>query len=392
VYAFATLALVPVLQASSESPDSGLTAFVGLTGLVITGFLVLARLSQRVVDDADAGVSADAAPSRTPTDRAADSAGRVGDDTAERPGDETAGHAGDDPEEHREGDASRRRVGAFGGAVAPAPTDPDARRTDGEADPSDSSGADGDAGGVGAGADGAGAGTDDAVGDVNWADGTAEDRLPAGSADRVSPDPAAQLSPGALLANVALTQGLFGVVLVGGAVYFGVPGDALGLAATEISTGPTALAVGVGLGVVLWVGNELATGVADAAGAGYDEGLREVLAPASAGGWALLLGVTLPVIAVVEESIFRAAAVGATTTAFSTSPWALAIVSSVAFALGHGAQGRVGVAVTGGLGFALAAGFVLTNSLLVVVVAHYLVNALEFVVHEWLGAPDPVWN
>jgi uncharacterized membrane protein len=33
----------------------------------------------------------------------------------------------------------------------------------------------------------------------------------------------------------------------------------------------------------------------------------------------------------------------------------------------------------------LAVTFVLTGSLLVVVVAHYLVNALEFVVHEGLG-------
>jgi membrane protease YdiL (CAAX protease family) len=60
----------------------------------------------------------------------------------------------------------------------------------------------------------------------------------------------------------------------------------------------------------------------------------------------------------------------------------------VAFALGHGAQGPAGVAATGVLGFVLAAAFVLTGSLLVVVVAHYLVNALEFVVHE---APGTEW-
>jgi hypothetical protein len=45
--------------------------------------------------------------------------------------------------------------------------------------------------------------------------------------------------------------------------------------------------------------------------------------------------------------------------------------------------------VTGALGFALAAGFVLTGSLVVVVVAHYLVNALEFTVHEGLGVERP---
>jgi membrane protease YdiL (CAAX protease family) len=106
----------------------------------------------------------------------------------------------------------------------------------------------------------------------------------------------------------------------------------------------------------------------------------------------VLLGVILPIIAGVEEFLFRAAAIGVTAAAFDTSPWALAVVSSIAFALGHGAQGRIGVVVTGGLGFALAAVFVVTDSLLVVVVAHYLVNALEFVVHEGVGLPDPVWT
>lgn len=50
-----------------------------------------------------------------------------------------------------------------------------------------------------------------------------------------------------------------------------------------------------------------------------------------------------------------------------------------------GAQGRLGIIVTGLLGFVLAAAFVLTESLLVVVVAHYLVNALEFAGHELFG-------
>jgi len=33
-------------------------------------------------------------------------------------------------------------------------------------------------------------------------------------------------------------------------------------------------------------------------------------------------------------------------------------------------------------GFVLAAVFVLSNSLLIVIIAHYIVNALEFIVHE----------
>ncbi len=47
----------------------------------------------------------------------------------------------------------------------------------------------------------------------------------------------------------------------------------------------------------------------------------------------------------------------------------MAIVASVAFALGHGAQGRMGIVVTGTLGLALAGLFIATNSLLAVVVA-----------------------
>jgi predicted Abi (CAAX) family protease len=40
--------------------------------------------------------------------------------------------------------------------------------------------------------------------------------------------------------------------------------------------------------------------------------------------------------------------------------------------------------VTGLLGFVLAAGYIVTGSFLVVVVAHYLVNAVEFIAYEGL--------
>jgi membrane protease YdiL (CAAX protease family) len=202
--------------------------------------------------------------------------------------------------------------------------------------------------------------------------------------------PQQSLTPGALLANVALTQGLFGAVVLGGVLVFDVPLSALGVPGEPPLA--AALAIGCGTGVAFWLGNELASGLADASGADYDERLRGLLAPESAVGWLVLLGGVLPVIAGVEELLFRAAAIGAVTAGYGTSPWALAVVSSVAFAVGHGAQGRVGVAVTGVLGFALAAVYVLSGSLVAVVVAHYLVNALEFLVHEGLGLPDPLWR
>lgn len=195
------------------------------------------------------------------------------------------------------------------------------------------------------------------------------------------------LSTGALLANVAVTQGLFGGVLAVGVFYFAVPPSALGVGGEDL----TLLAIGVGLGVVLWVSNELAAALADVVGIASDENLREMLSPESTLGWAVLFGLVLPVVAVVEELIFRAAVVGVPAAGFGTPVWALVPVSAGAFALGHGAQGRVGVAVTGGLGLVLAGAYAVTGSLLVVVVAHYLVNALEFLVHELLDKPR-LWS
>lgn len=193
------------------------------------------------------------------------------------------------------------------------------------------------------------------------------------------------LSTGLLLANVALSQGLFLLLLLGGALYARIPPAALGVAGTPTSSGLPALGIGIGLGFALYLLNELGSVGADAVGIETPDDLRESLAPDSAMGWIVLLCLVLPTIAVFEELLFRAALVGALSVGFSLSPWLLALFSSVAFALGHGAQGTVGMVVTGGLGLVLASVFVLTGSLLVVVVAHYLVNALEFVVHEGLG-------
>ena len=195
------------------------------------------------------------------------------------------------------------------------------------------------------------------------------------------------MSTGALLANVAVSQGVFGLLLLGGALLAGVPFSAFGVTAS--TTGPAAVAAGVGLGVALYAANEVGAAASARVGLGRSEALREQLAPDTPGGWTVLLLVVLPIIAGFEELLFRGALVGALAVGFEVSPWLLAALSSVAFALGHGAQGPTGIVVTGLLGFVLAAAFVLTGSLLVVVVAHYLVNALEFVVHEGLGVDWP---
>jgi len=219
--------------------------------------------------------------------------------------------------------------------------------------------------------------------DSSGAGKTATSADPRPAADRAV-DPSS-LSTGALLANVAFSQGLFALLLLGAAVYTAIPASALGI---EFSVAylETGLAIGVAAGIAIYVVNELAAATATHFGFDHDETLRDLLAPDSVGGWLVLLLGVLPIIAVFEEFLFRAALIGVPAAAgFGLSPWLLAVGSSVAFALGHGMQGSVGIVVTGLLGFVLAAVFIVTGSLLVVVVAHYLINALEFVVHEGLG-------
>ncbi len=183
-----------------------------------------------------------------------------------------------------------------------------------------------------------------------------------------------------LMLSAALSQALVGTLLVGFTWYAEVPPTALGIDDPAVAVLP-----GIVLGIGLYAANEAGAWIAGRVGANADEALRELLAPETRGEWVLLLVVVLPVIAGVEELLFRGALIGAFAAGFSLSPWLLAVVSSVAFGLGHGLQGPGGILVTGTLGFVLAAAFIVTGSLWVVVLAHYLVNALEFLVHEGVG-------
>ncbi|MFB6105456.1 MAG: CPBP family intramembrane glutamic endopeptidase [Halobacteriaceae archaeon] len=188
------------------------------------------------------------------------------------------------------------------------------------------------------------------------------------------------VSTGALLVNVALSQGVFGAVLLVGAWVTRVPPAALGAGPGWL--GLPALAAGVAGGLALYLGDESLAWVADRLGAPYSEAIRDLLAPDSATEWAVLLLGVLPVIAGFEELLFRGALVGAVAAGVGVSPWVLAGASSALFGFAHGAQGPAGMVVTGLLGFALAALFVLTGSLAAAVLAHYLVDALEFLANE----------
>lgn len=197
-----------------------------------------------------------------------------------------------------------------------------------------------------------------------------------------SPDSPTPVPTLALLVNVILTQGLFGSVLLVGAFVFSIPLSAVGITSDPLSTGLPAVGLGVVLGVGFWIGSELAVGLVDWAGIGYDQQVRSMLTPTTIGEWVLLLGVVLPIVAASEEFVFRAAAIGVPATGLDASPWALAVVSTLAFGVAHGAQGRAGVVVTAFLGLALASVYIATGSLLVVIVAHYVLNVTEFLVHQ----------
>lgn len=190
------------------------------------------------------------------------------------------------------------------------------------------------------------------------------------------------LSAYQLYLNVGLSQLLVVLVLLGLAWWTRIPPVDLGVWWPLESW---MLWIGVALGIVLYIANAASVAVFDRLGVAYSEDLRKALAPDSLGGWALLIGVILPLIAISEELLFRAVIIGAVEAGFGISPWLLAVLSAILFALGHGIQGTGGIVVTGTLGLVLAGAFVLTGSLALVVVAHYVVNVLEFVIHEGVG-------
>ncbi|ELY70897.1 CPBP family intramembrane glutamic endopeptidase [Natrinema versiforme] len=343
-------------------------AFVGITGVVLVLLLVLSRLTQSSFSDGDLGSDEESdRSSEPPVDGDAD----------------RADIAVDIPTENAESSRSKRGETNSDSANVPARDPAEGTRVaDNSSRPRSSSSA------------------TETIDSDDRNERTAADQTAPPRDSRPERDPAAadvdrrrpadrgvdpdSLSTGMVLANVAFSQGLFALVLLGAAVYTAIPASALGIE-FSVSALETGLLWGAAAGIVFYLANELAAAIATHLGFDHEEDLRELLSPDSIGGWLLLLGGVLPIIAVFEEFLFRAAMIGVPAAGFGVSPWLLAVVSSIAFALGHGMQGSIGVVVTGLLGFVLAAVFIVTGSFLVVVVAHYLVNALEFVVHEGLG-------
>lgn len=209
---------------------------------------------------------------------------------------------------------------------------------------------------------------------------TIQDALDARADPEAPPHPAAPVleSDRLLIGNVLASHGLMLALLVVTVWATQVPASTLGLQPIT----PVSVGLGVALGLTLALSNEGAARLAERVGLDRDERLRELLAPNGPAGWLGLLLLVLPLVAVAEELLFRAVLIGGLGAGFGLPAWVLVALSSVAFGLGHRLQGNAGVVVTTGLGLALGGAYVLTGSFIAVVVAHYLVNALEFLLNE----------
>lgn len=202
------------------------------------------------------------------------------------------------------------------------------------------------------------------------------------SADVLDATEADELGGAVLRLNVLVSQAAVAALVLGLAWATAVPWTALGWHGVSVP----ALGLGLAVGAVLAVANELLDRLVDEKTLGRSAALRSRLAPETPAGWATLLLAVIPVIALSEELLFRGALIGAAAVGLGVGPWLLAVVSSVAFGLAHAAQGAVGVLGTAAFGLVLAATFLLTGDLLAVVIAHALVDVVEFGVHEGFGA------
>jgi membrane protease YdiL (CAAX protease family) len=108
----------------------------------------------------------------------------------------------------------------------------------------------------------------------------------------------------------------------------------------------------------------------------YSPDLMKGMIPRNQIEWPLII-VPLLLAVSLEEFLFRAMLIGG----FSilVSPWAMAVAGSIIFGLMHSPQGILGIVLVSLVGFMFGVVFILTNSLLIVIVAHFIINFLQLV-------------
>lgn len=106
----------------------------------------------------------------------------------------------------------------------------------------------------------------------------------------------------------------------------------------------------------------------------YSPQVMKSVTPKNQREWLLIL-IPLLLAVAIEELLFRGLLIGG----FSlvVNPWVMAVASSIIFGIMHSPQGLLGIVLTATVGFIFATVFILTNSLVVVIAAHYTVNFLQ---------------
>ncbi len=106
----------------------------------------------------------------------------------------------------------------------------------------------------------------------------------------------------------------------------------------------------------------------------YSPQFAKSLVPRNQIEWVLIIPPLLLAVAL-EEMLFRALLIGG----FSliVNPWAMAVAGSIIFGLMHSPQGILGIILVGLVGMLFGAIFIITNSLFIIIVAHFTINYLQ---------------
>ncbi len=106
----------------------------------------------------------------------------------------------------------------------------------------------------------------------------------------------------------------------------------------------------------------------------YSPQVMKSVVPKNQREWFLII-LPLLLAVVIEELIFRGMLIGG----FSlvVNPWVMAVASSIIFGIMHSPQGILGIVLTALVGFIFAATFIVSNSLVIVISAHFIINFLQ---------------
>lgn len=130
----------------------------------------------------------------------------------------------------------------------------------------------------------------------------------------------------------------------------------------------------------------------------YDKRLLRAIVPANRREWLAVVLVLLPA-AALEELLFRSLPLGSlpwlaspwmlaspdTAASMMASPWVIAWPLSLLFGLMHASQGPWGIVGTALMGLVLSALFLLSGSIWVPIVTHWLLNATELTLAQRNG-------